>query len=152
MILNYTTKIAATKTIAEIVGILSKKGGRRVVTDYAADGTPTGISWEVESEDFGRLAYGLPVKVDAVFQKLSADGVMRTDSGARHKQAERTSWRIIKDWVEAQMACLESGQVRFEEVFLPYMLNAHEETLYAQIAASKFGGYAMLTDGAHAAQ
>ena len=149
MILNYTTKIATAKTVAEIAGILSKKGGRRVVTDYAADGTPTGIAWQVESEEYGRLAYSLPVEVERVFQKLTSDGVMRTDVGGRHKQAERTAWRIIKDWVEAQMACIESGQVNFDQVFLPYMLDEHENTLYAQLAEAKFGGYAMLTDGTH---
>jgi len=53
-------------------------------------------------------------------------------------QAVRTAWRIVKDWVEAQMAILETEMVTMEEVFLPYLLVAGDKTLYQAIAESKF--------------
>jgi len=47
------------------------------------------------------------------------------------EQAERTAWRIIKDWVEAQMAIVAAGQAVMEEVFLPYViLPATNQTLF----------------------
>jgi hypothetical protein len=33
---------------------------------------------------------------------------------------ERVAWRIVKDWIEAQMAIVEAGQAEMAEVFLPY--------------------------------
>ena len=33
------------------------------------------------------------------------------------------TWRILKDWVEAQMALLETGMVTMDESFLPYMVS-----------------------------
>ena len=54
---------------------------------------------------------------------------MATNAAARREQAYRTAWRIIKDWVDAQMALLETEMVDFEEVFMPYILSGRE-TLY----------------------
>ena len=45
-------------------------------------------------------------------------------------QAERVAWRIVKDWVAAQMAILESEMVQMDEIFLPYMLNDKGQTLF----------------------
>ena len=45
-------------------------------------------------------------------------------------QAERVAWRILKDWVAAQMAILESEMVQMDEVFLPYMVNDSGQTLF----------------------
>ena len=49
------------------------------------------------------------------------------------EQAERVAWRILKDWVESQMAIVEAGMVKAEEVFLPYMLMAGDVTLFQAI-------------------
>ena len=45
-------------------------------------------------------------------------------------QAERTAWRNVRDWVMAQMAIIEAGQVEMEEVFLPYLTDGRGRTLY----------------------
>lgn len=46
------------------------------------------------------------------------------------EQAERVAWRIVKDWVEAQMAILESEMVQMDEIFLPYMVDNNGQTLF----------------------
>ena len=46
------------------------------------------------------------------------------------EQANRVAWRIIKDWIDAQMAVLETEMVEMEEIFLPYVLNKQGQTLY----------------------
>lgn len=38
------------------------------------------------------------------------------------QQAQRVAWRILKTWVQAQMAIIETGMVSAEEVFLPYIM------------------------------
>jgi hypothetical protein len=32
------------------------------------------------------------------------------------------SWRLINDWVEAQMTIVETTMVQLEQVFLPYVI------------------------------
>lgn len=44
-------------------------------------------------------------------------------------QAVRTAWRIVKDWVEAQMALVETRMVTTQEVFLPYAVMRDGRTL-----------------------
>src|SRR4029077_4711279 len=44
-------------------------------------------------------------------------------------QAVRTAWRIVKDWVEAQMALVQTQMVTTAEVFLPYAVMRDGRTL-----------------------
>ena len=74
---------------------------------------------------------------EAVFVKLTEQRVMVTAQEARRQQATRTSWRILKDWVEAQMALLETGMVTMDEIFLPYMLSGGQ-TFYQALVAGEF--------------
>jgi len=53
------------------------------------------------------------------------------------EQAVRTSWRIIKDWVEAQMALVESELADVSEVFLPYAITQNGSTLYEEIQGKR---------------
>ena len=46
------------------------------------------------------------------------------------EQAERTAWRNIRDWILAQMAFVEAGNVEGDEVFLPYLTDGKGKTLY----------------------
>jgi hypothetical protein len=46
------------------------------------------------------------------------------------EQALKVSWRIVKDWVEAQMAIVEAKLADVVEVFLPYLITKQGKTLY----------------------
>ena len=67
----------------------------------------------------------LPANIDAVHKVLSNQKVK-----CDREQAERVAWRILKDWVEAQMAILESEMVQMDEIFLPYMIGNGGGTFY----------------------
>lgn len=45
-------------------------------------------------------------------------------------QARRVAWRIIKDWLEAQLALYQPGQAEMAEVFLPYAIAADGRSAY----------------------
>ena len=62
---------------------------------------------------------------------------MITNPTGRQDQARRTAWRILKDWIQAQMALLETNMVEMEEIFPPYMLSG-EQTLYQALQANQF--------------
>lgn len=47
-------------------------------------------------------------------------------------------WRIVKDWVSAQMAILETEMVRMEQVFLPYVMTQSGKTLYETMVDHHF--------------
>lgn len=62
------------------------------------------------------------------------------------EQAVRTAWRIVKDWVEAQMALVETRMVTTQQVFLTYAVMKDGRTLSEHVQSDpKF----LLGDGAH---
>jgi hypothetical protein len=144
-LLNYSTTVAAEVTASQIVALLVRKGARNILLDYDGNGSVTSIKWRVEGK-YGPLGFGLPVNVDAVFDILTKERRLTTDPVRRRQQAAMVAWRILKDWVEAQMALLETGMVELEEIFLPYMLNGSER-VYQQLAAGGFKGLPMLGAG-----
>ena len=77
------------------------------------------------------------VNYDAVFEILTNDGIKKRDAEGRMEQAQRVAWRILKDWIESQIALMESGMVCMEEVFLPYML-AGDRTVYDALVSQEF--------------
>src|SRR5205085_4176422 len=52
------------------------------------------------------------------------------------EQALRVAWRIVKDWVEAQLAIIETKMVKTDQVFLPYAIAPNGQTLYEHVRAS----------------
>lgn len=130
-LLNYTTTVDVFKTIAEIQKNLVKHGAKKIVQDYDDDGNIAALSFLIETP-LGIRGVRLPANADAVFDVLTKQKV-RCD----REQAERVAWRIIKDWVEAQMAILESAMVRIDEIFLPYMVDDNGRTLYQAYAENR---------------
>lgn len=120
-ILNYTTTIDAIKTASEIEYILVKHGAKSIMKDYE-DGSITGISFLIDTGT-NQIPVRLPAKVDACFEVLKKEKREnpKKQIKATKEQAERVAWRILKDWVEAQMALLDMKMVCFEEIFLPYI-------------------------------
>lgn len=123
-ILNYTTTIAASKTVAEIQTILAKAGAEQVIIRYGKGGDPASLVFELKGE-----MYMLPCRAEAVHKKLLRD---RSVPGrlSTPEQALRVAWRILKDWVEAQVAIISTGMVDIQEVMLPYMIMTKNKTVY----------------------
>lgn len=127
-LLNYTTKIDADKTAMEIARCLSMHGAQAVLTEYdEQNGTVTAISFKI-SLNGTSMGFKLPCDWKPVLRILESDGkVPRTNK--TKEQAVRTAWRIVKDWVEAQMALVETQMVTTAEVFLPYAVMKDGRTL-----------------------
>ena len=123
-IMNYTTKVDVFATLGEIQGQLVKHGAKKIMQDYDDDGHITALSFLIDTPN-GPRGVKLPANVDAVRTVLTKQKVK-----CDRDQAERVAWRIVKDWVAAQMAILESEMVQLDEIFLPYMLNDKGQTLF----------------------
>lgn len=120
---NYTTKIDVYTSLGEIQGALARNGACKIMVDYQ-DGKPTGVSFGIHTEH-GSVGFILPANTVGVERVLQKQKVK-----ADKEQAERVAWRNIRDWVLAQMAFVEAGNVTMDEVFLPYMADRHGNTLY----------------------
>lgn len=134
-LLNYTTKIDADKTAQEIARCLSKHGAQAVLTEYdEKDGYVTAISFKINLEG-KRVGFRLPCDWKPVLEILKNDPNVRSRSRVAIDRvlAVRVAWRIVKDWVEAQMALVETRMVTTQQVFLPYAVMKSGETLYEKI-------------------
>ena len=117
-LMNYTTKIDSAKTAHEITWALQKMGASEVLQRFE-QGRPIALAFAITT-DIGVRQYALPVRWEPVLAVLKRQRVAR--SFHTQEQAERVAWRILKDWVFAQIAVIESGITSLDEVMFPYML------------------------------
>lgn len=135
-ILNYTTTIAVEKTLGEIMGMLVSHGANSIVTDYERQ-SPIALSFVIKTQ-YGEREFCLPANIEHVYAVL----VRQCNTGkiarryASREQSARVGWRIVKDWLEAQLAIIEAEMVTLDEVMLPYLRNDEGKTLY-QVMSEK---------------
>jgi hypothetical protein len=137
-ILNYSTTIPTERSIGEITSLLVRKGARSITQEYREDGTVQGVS-------FVLVVGGMPTRFLLPANERGVGSVMLKENPYNTRRqvaspmaweqkiranAERVAWRILKDWVEAQMALIESGQAEAAQVFLPYATEASGRTIY----------------------
>jgi len=124
-LLNYTTSVPASRTATQIMDMLSKHGASQILLDYV-DKRTVGLAFAITT-DVGLMRYKLPVDTAAVEKVLRKQRVERRYQTPEH--AERVAWRILKDWLEAQLALVATEMVALDQVMLPYMLMG-EGTVY----------------------
>jgi hypothetical protein len=138
---NYTTSISVEKTMMEIEGILAKNGATHIYKMYNNKGVPVALAFKAVVAD-QMIAFKLPMeeeKILVVFKNAVHKKELPSKYFNDMDQARRTGWRIIKDWISAQMALLEIRVAKFEEIFLPYMYDERQDkTLYQIMAEQKF--------------
>ena len=134
-ILNYTTNIDPNKTANEIAKCLSMHGARAVLTEYDKDeGYVKSLSFQI-TVNGNDISFRLPCDWKPVLDILENDKKVPR-ARTNREQAVKTAWRIVKDWVEAQMALVETRMVTTEQVFLPYAIMKNGKTLSEQIISN----------------
>lgn len=126
-LLNYTTTVEAYKTVSEI---------EKILVDH---GVITSLSFLINTGS-NDVPIKLPVRIDDVLLVLTEQKKIHPKAGikATRDQANRVAWRIMKDWIEAQMALLDIRMVRFEEIFLSYIETANGMTIYEKLEEKHF--------------
>ena len=130
---DYTTSISAVKSAGQIQGNLVAHGAKSIMLNYT-NGVPSSLSFIIATPH-GDLSFRLPAKVEAVKKVLEGQRAGRYRDPA---QPARVAWRILKDWVDAQLAIIETEMVMMEQVFLPYLLIDRETTLYESMDKKGF--------------
>lgn len=127
-ILNYTTGVDVWKTISEIQKSMSKAAVSHINVQNDAKGFPIGMSFTVFLND-KPLNFALPANYLGILRSLNKSkgvpGKYKTN-----EQALRIAWRILLNWIEAQLAIVEAELAPIEDVFLPYLvIHASGQTL-----------------------
>lgn len=134
-ILNYTTKVPAARTASEVQALLVGAGARGVAFEYGEADTIIGMRFAMPTP-YGLRTFRLPINAQGVEETLEEQKVSRSLRTPEH--AEKVAWRIIKDWIEAQLAIIQSRMVTLDEVMFPYMEEPDTGiTAYAHYVASQ---------------
>lgn len=123
MIKNYTTSVSEDKTVGEIMGLLASKGARSIQINYDDAGKCSGVSFVLLIESIP-VPFKLPCNFDGVRKAMRNECKTWRTKNQFDKvtdQVRRIAWRIVKDWVAAQMALIEAEQACLAQVFLPYV-------------------------------
>lgn len=133
-LLNYTTKIDPDKTASEITKCLASHGASAIMTEYDPSSSYlVALSFRVVV-DGQPMGFRLPCDWQPVQQILERDAKVPR-ANRTQEQAVRTAWRIVKDWVEAQMALVETRMVTTQQVFLPYAVMRDGRTLAEHVSS-----------------
>ena len=134
-ILNYTTTIAPEKTAAEIQKKLAQAKAQAILCEYDDEAVVCAMSFRIVTPH-GVIFFRLSANANGVYrslQKSNAPKRLKT-----RDQAARVAWRILKDWIEAQLAIVEAEMASITEVFLPYAQDATGQTVYQNLEKSEF--------------
>ncbi|GAI72048.1 unnamed protein product [marine sediment metagenome] len=139
-LLNYTTKVPVSRTISQIQGILVQHHAKSIMMDYDNNGRIESLSFLILTAS-GEIPIRLPVDTASTQKVLreqyeNREGVSRSQTEEAH--AYRVSWRTLKDWIEAQMSLLETGMVKMEQIFLPYVVTKTGQTVFEVIEKKNF--------------
>jgi hypothetical protein len=137
VIISYNTKVVASKTVAQIIALLSKKGAHSITQDFYGDGRVKAIRFVMKVGEVP-VCFSLPCNIEGVAgvlakqQPYTARARKRRDQyvAEQREQAERVSWRILLTWVEAQIAMIETGQAEAAQVFMPYAQDTNGQTMF----------------------
>lgn len=131
-LLNYTTIVGAEQTIGEIQKSLSQYGVTAMMTEYEGRNV-SAVSFRMNLN--GKpIGYKMPCNWRAVLEIFKQQGIRVAHKDKNlENQAIRTAWRVIKVWIEAQLALVEINMVTLPQVFLPYTIMKNGKTLSEHI-------------------
>jgi hypothetical protein len=128
--LNYTTVIDPMKSATECIGMLAIHGATAI--GLTSDGgVPTGLSFQILTP-WGKRQFTMPVNVKGVEQALGRahrEGRIPLRFTGR-EQAQRVAWRVLKDWLEVELALIDAGVADMVQVMLPYVNVEPGKTLF----------------------
>lgn len=139
---NYTSRVEAEESIADIEQVLIRAGARSISKEYL-NGQATALNFVIMCpETNAPLGVRLPADQESVFQVLKKNRNPRARKSRNweeklREQARRTAWRLMFDWAAVQMSLIEMKQAELMQVFLPYLW-AGKTTFYESIKQDKF--------------
>lgn len=140
MIANKTTKISAEKSVGEIQKMLAESNASSILIEYE-QGLPDSISFQL-SHGRGVIAFRMPCNWRGTLSAMNRDKSipLRLQTS---EHARRVCWRVIRDWLRAQLTLVESGVSTVHEVMMPWMITEDGTTVSSRIFSDS--GFLKLT-------
>lgn len=136
---NYTSTVAASKSVSRIEEILVSIGADHINKNYK-EGQLVSISFMVIVNGTS-VPFKLPAKVENVYQALKKSYKRLSAPALKNlsDQSVRTAWKICCDWVEIQATLIRLEQAEFIEVFLPYVYKIEtDQTFFESLKQSNY--------------
>lgn len=144
---NYTSTVPAGSSQVKIESYLVEAGASDISKKYDPETKVcVAITFRIfhTSEQYPAgiaMFFKLPAKVEACFKVLYGE-VKRPRPDTKKlvmQQAERTTWKIISDWVEVQLSMIRLEQAEMLQVFLPYAYDAAtDKTFFEKMKDTDF--------------
>ncbi len=137
---NYTSKVSAQITIANIEAVLMAIGASAIAKEIK-NGQVSAIMFQIECEGNMRTIR-ISANVEAVQDYLWSEFAANARRNLRTRddfkeQAQRTAWRIMHDWAQVQISLIKLKQADAAEVFLAFMWDG-QQTYYEFLKGNKF--------------
>lgn len=139
---NYTSDVPAYTSMGLIERSLVEAGATDISKRYE-NNVCVGMKFRMLVNNTP-MFFELPAKVEKCFEVMYREVKRpRADTKQRvRKQAEKTAWKIMHDWVAVQLSMIMLEQAEAIEVFLPYVYDpATNQTFFNKL---KDGGFKML--------
>ena len=149
---NYSTIISVERTVAEIEKTLAKHGAKAILKEYDVSGRVTALNFIIDFEGMN-MPFRLPLDIKALMEVINnqidnpkeKEGRIQKKYKNDMEYARKVGWRIIRDWVDAQMAFVDLKQVKVQEAFLSYVYDMTEhKTFYKKLEENKFKSLPLL--------
>jgi len=133
---NRTSK--GRNTFEKIQLILSSNGADKIMFDYK-NGVVEAITFSLTIE--GKImGFHLPALVENVTEILYGGedrwGRPKKITDTQREQAYKTAWANIRDWIDAQLALVQTKQAKVQHIFLPYLIMKGGRTLAETIESN----------------
>jgi hypothetical protein len=125
---NTYAKLGAGRYIQDAQEALVKAGAIGIQSGYE-DGRITTLAFVLDLNG-QRVQFKLPVNWRNFQRVLKKEQNRRADED---DYAYKVAWACTKDWIEAQMAFVESENVTLPQIFLPYVVVKGGKTLFEKV-------------------
>lgn len=129
---NYTTRQGADALVAQCQKILMDFGATGMAFHFGDNGRIEGFQFKINLNS-NEHVISLPCDWKRTAQLLKEQKQFKNDS-----HAYRVALANLKDWLDAQMAILQTGMVEFPQIFLPYMTGQDGKTLYEMVRDNNY--------------
>lgn len=133
---NRTSK--GKNTFDKIQYILSVNGANKIMFDYK-EGKVIAITFSLDI-DGNQMGFILPALVENVteilYGGLNGWGKPKQITPLNREQAYKTAWANIRDWIDAQLALVQTRQAKIQHIFLPYLIMKGGRTLAETIESN----------------
>ncbi len=141
-----STEVAADRTIAEIQRVLSLHGATHILLEYR-DGVIEAVSFTLFVHGKS-IPFRLPCRWRKVYEILEGRRNRVQNVGKLEARARNIAWRIILRWIQAQIAFVETGMTKFDEIMMPFAkVLGTNKTFFELLDEAKWDSRRMLTAG-----